>query len=205
MLSILDAKDGFWQVNLQEESSYLTTFWTLSGRYRWLHMPFGISTAPEEFQRRQHEVFDGLPGVEVIADDILVYGSGDTQEQAEVDHDRNLIGVVERARQYNLKLNNKKLKLRVTEVPYRVHLLYSRLNSKGSLPDPQKVQAVADMRKPDGVPAVQRFLGFVNYLALSFCRIFRMYANHSVVLLIRMQFGVGCRNMMQPLKALSSW
>jgi hypothetical protein len=45
-------------------------------------MPFGISTAPEEFQRRLHEVFEGLSGVEVIADDILVYGSGYTEEQA---------------------------------------------------------------------------------------------------------------------------
>jgi hypothetical protein len=35
-------------------------------------MPFGINTAPEEFQRRLHEVFEGLSGVEVIPDDILV-------------------------------------------------------------------------------------------------------------------------------------
>ena len=40
-------------------------------------MPFGKSTAPQEFQSRQHEVLEGLSGVEVIADDILVYGSGD--------------------------------------------------------------------------------------------------------------------------------
>ena len=39
------------------------------------------------------------------------------------------------------------------------------LTSEGLLPDPQKVQAVIDMPKPDGVQAVQRFLGFVNYLA----------------------------------------
>jgi hypothetical protein len=45
-------------------------------------MPFGISTAPEEFQRWLHEVFEGLSGVEVIADDILVYESGYTEEQA---------------------------------------------------------------------------------------------------------------------------
>ncbi|UYV67153.1 hypothetical protein LAZ67_4004123, partial [Cordylochernes scorpioides] len=43
-------------------------------RYKWLQMPFGISAAPEEFQRRLHEVIEGLEGVEVIADDILVFG-----------------------------------------------------------------------------------------------------------------------------------
>ena len=161
VFSVLDAKDGFWQVKLEEESSYLTTFWTPFGRYRWLRMPFGLSTAPEEFQRRQHEVLEGLSGVEVIADDILVYGSGDTKEQAVLDHDRNLIGVLERARKCNLKLNKQKMKLRMSEVPYMGHLL----TSSGLRPDPQKVKAVLDMPKPDGVQAVQRFLGFVNYLA----------------------------------------
>ena len=161
VFSVLDAKDGFWQVKLQEESSYLTTFWTPFGRFRWLRMPFGISTAPEEFQRRQHEVLEGLPGVEVIADDILVYGSGDTKEQADLDHDRNLTGLLERARLCNLKLNKQKLKLRLTEVPYMGHLL----TSDGLRPDPQKVQAVIDMPNPDGIKAVQRFLGFVNYLS----------------------------------------
>ena len=110
VLSILDAKDGFWQVKLDEESSYLTTFWTPCGRYHWLRMPFRISTAPEEFQRRQHELFKGLPGVTVIADDILVYGSSDTVENATADHDQNLIGVLERARNCNLKTNKQKLK-----------------------------------------------------------------------------------------------
>ena len=48
VFSVLDAKDGFHEVELDEESSYLTTFWTPFGRYRWLRMPFGIKVAPEE-------------------------------------------------------------------------------------------------------------------------------------------------------------
>ncbi len=39
-----------WHVQLDQESSYLTTFATPWGRYRWKRMPFGISPAPEEFQ-----------------------------------------------------------------------------------------------------------------------------------------------------------
>ena len=124
-------------------------------------MPFGISTAPEEFQRRQHEVFEGLRGVAVIADNILVYGSGDTDKDALADHDQSLIRVLEKARQCNLKINKQKLKLRQTEVSYMGHLL----TSKGVCPDPRKVKEVNEMAKPDSVQAVQRFLGFVNYLA----------------------------------------
>ena len=51
VFSVADAKDGFLQVRLDEKSSYLTTFYTPFGLYRWLRMPFGIKSAPEEFQR----------------------------------------------------------------------------------------------------------------------------------------------------------
>ena len=49
-----------------------------------------LSSAPEEFQRRQHQVIEGLPGVLSIHDDILVYGEGDTYADAHQDHDRKL-------------------------------------------------------------------------------------------------------------------
>ena len=35
IFSKLDAKDGYWQVPLDEESSYLTTFNTHVGRFRY--------------------------------------------------------------------------------------------------------------------------------------------------------------------------
>ena len=60
IFTVLDAKDGFHQVQLDRESSYLTTFWTPFGHYRYLCMPFGISSAPEEFQRRMHTAVQGL-------------------------------------------------------------------------------------------------------------------------------------------------
>ncbi|XP_054259874.1 uncharacterized protein K02A2.6-like [Macrosteles quadrilineatus] len=60
IFSKLDLKDGFWHVKLTEDSSKLTTFWTPYGRYRWLRLPFGIFSAPEEFQRRVNEQFEDL-------------------------------------------------------------------------------------------------------------------------------------------------
>jgi len=44
VFTVLDAKTGFWQVKLDQQSSYLTTF---NMQYRWLRMPFGISSALE--------------------------------------------------------------------------------------------------------------------------------------------------------------
>ena len=60
LFTVVDAKDGFWQKRLDLESSYKTTFNTPFGRYRWLHMPFGISSAPEVWQRTMHEFIEGL-------------------------------------------------------------------------------------------------------------------------------------------------
>ena len=36
VFTVLDAKDGFYQEELDKESSLLTTFWTPFGRYRYL-------------------------------------------------------------------------------------------------------------------------------------------------------------------------
>ena len=57
IFTVLDAKDGFHQVRLDDESSYLTTFWTPFGRYRYLRMPFGISSAPEEFNGEYTQLY----------------------------------------------------------------------------------------------------------------------------------------------------
>ena len=98
MFTVVDAKNGFWQVQLDDESSYLTTFGTPWGRFRWLRMPFGISPAPEEFQRRLDEALEGLEGTKAVHDDILVWGCGKTQEEADEDHDKKLSILFERCR-----------------------------------------------------------------------------------------------------------
>ena len=53
-------------------------------------MPFGMCSAPEVFQRCMHELIEGLHGVEVMADDFVTVGFGDTNDEAVVDHDKNL-------------------------------------------------------------------------------------------------------------------
>ena len=52
LFSMVDVKNGFWHVPLDEESSKLTTFATPWGRYTWLKMTFGISVALEEFSAK---------------------------------------------------------------------------------------------------------------------------------------------------------
>ena len=67
-------------------------------------MPFGIASGPGEYQRQQHECLDGLNGVTNIADDICVYGCGDTKEEADIDHDINLTRVLKKWNEHDLRL-----------------------------------------------------------------------------------------------------
>ena len=165
VFSVLDAKRGFWQVKLDEKSSYLTTMNTPFGRYRWLRKRFGINSAPEVWQQRMHELVEGLTGVEVIADDFLVCGFGDTTEAAIANHDQNLKSFLRRARERNLTLNSEKLKLRQSQVPFTGHLL----TAEGLKPDPSKVQTIVDYPVPTNLAELRTFLGMVQYLA-KFCQ-----------------------------------
>lgn len=72
LFSVLNANHGFWQIQLNEDSSHLCTFNTPLGRYRFKRLPFGISSAPEVFQRCIARHLEGLDGVVNVIDDILV-------------------------------------------------------------------------------------------------------------------------------------
>ena len=90
VFAILDVCSGFWHTSLDEESSKIMTFNTPFGWYRWKRLPFGISSAPEVFQCKMHELIEGLSGIEVIADDFAVVGFRESMEDAIQDHNQNL-------------------------------------------------------------------------------------------------------------------
>jgi len=50
--SKLDANSRFWQIPLAKQSRPLTTFVTPFGQFQFNKLPFGISCAPELFQKR---------------------------------------------------------------------------------------------------------------------------------------------------------
>lgn len=92
--SKLDANHGFWQLNLAEESRDYTTFLTPFGRFKFQKLPFGITSAPEEFQKRMSRVLEGAKNTLVHMDDVLVWGN--TKEE----HDDRLREVLERIKKH---------------------------------------------------------------------------------------------------------
>lgn len=100
--SKLDCVSGFWQVPLTKESQLLTTFITPFGRYCFLRLPFGISSAPEHFQKRISRILEGLESVANHTDDILMWGS------TIAEHDSRLRQVLKRLEKNKVTLNKTK-------------------------------------------------------------------------------------------------
>ena len=84
VFSILDARSGYWNVKLKDESKLLTTFNTPYGRYCFRRLPFGLVSAQDVFQKKVDQTFEGLHGVVAIADDIVLFG------KTEAEHDKHL-------------------------------------------------------------------------------------------------------------------
>lgn len=139
---------------LHPESVPLTTFITLFGRYCYKRLPFGISSAPEHFQRRLTQILSRLEGTVCHADDILVFGS--TRGQ----HDQRLNRVLERLQQEGLMLNNDKCQFAVERVMFLGHIV----TAQGIEADPEKIKAIKEMPTPKDTTDVKRFVGMVNYV-----------------------------------------
>ena len=99
-------------------------------------MPFGIASGPEEYQRRQHEFLDGLQGVINIADDICVFGFGNSKEEADLDHDKNLTSLLEKCSKQDLRLSAKKIQFKSPSVTFMGH----KLTDKGVEMQSQRCQ-----------------------------------------------------------------
>ena len=121
--STFDIRDAFQTIKLTEESSILTTTHTPWGHYRWIRLPFGVSSAPEEFQWCLHNVIRHMEGVLNI--DIIDIGRKDSIDQAALDHDKTVLELLRRLTSHNLKLNPDKIKFKSQSAAFMGHVLTS--------------------------------------------------------------------------------
>ena len=139
-----DLQDGFFHIQLDEESSKLTTFQTPWDRYPYVRMPFWISPAPEYFQRKLDQNSEGLNGIYKVR--------GASIDETVKDHDPNLLMLLDWCRERNLKLNREKLQLKCSETPFIGHVL----TPEGVKSDPRKIDAILKMERPNDVAAAVR-------------------------------------------------
>ena len=99
-------------------------------------------------------MFDGLPGVLCMMDDIVIFG-GSREE-----HDARVKAVLKRLEENGVTLNFGKCDFAKSSVSYLGHVVSAQRIEA----DPAKVQAIMEMEPPTNVGDIRRFLGMADQL-----------------------------------------
>jgi transposase InsO family protein len=154
--SKMDAKHGYWGIQLDEESSKLCTFHSPAGKYRFVRLPFGLSVSQDVFQARMDKILNKVgEGVIGIADDVIVYGK--TTEE----HDANLHKLMTVARQEGLVFRQEKCHINQDKIEF-FGIIWSK---DGMQPDPKKCDDITNRPAPTNVKGLQSFIGLVQYMS----------------------------------------
>ena len=75
VFSKLDLSQAYQQIPLDEESKKFVVINTQKGLFRYTRLPYGISSAPGIFQQVMEGLLQGIEGIIVYIDDMLVSGA----------------------------------------------------------------------------------------------------------------------------------
>lgn len=151
----LDIKGAFYQILMEESSRDYTAFTVGAFQYRWVRMPFGLSTAPFTWQRAINTILAELigKGVYVYLDDVIVFAK--TREE----HDKILWRVMQLLRENNLQLKISKCIFYAKQFEYLGHIIMEG----GIKANPKKIEVIKNFPRPTTVKHIQSFLGLCNY------------------------------------------
>ena len=150
----LDAKSEFRQISLYPESRLLTTFITPFRRFCFIHLPFGISSAPKLFECMMSQIQMNLDGVICLMNDILVHAPDQTT------HAKRVGAVLKRLQEAVLTLNEK-CKSSKRSVKFLGHII----DANAFHADSSRVEAITNNPAPTSITELQRFMGMANWLA----------------------------------------
>ena len=157
--SDLDLNDAFTQLPLDDESSKLTTFSTPRGLKRLKRLVQGAKPSASIFHETLRRDLQGIPHQLNIADNIVVWGTGSTDEEARLNHFENLKRVLEALRRNGYTLSKKKCKFEVKKISFFGFVF----SSEGRSPDPEKVRAVKLADRPTTKDEAISWLGMVGF------------------------------------------
>lgn len=153
-MSVLDLKDAFFHIELDEKVRHITTFMSAEGLMRYCRLPFGISIAPELFQRTMEAVLAGLQNVIIYLDDVLIMAT--SIEELE----KRTTEVKERLKTNNLTINENKSRYNQTEVDF----LGFKINAKGIGPKEQRINDICKFKAPTKKKELDSFIGMMTYI-----------------------------------------
>lgn len=152
----IDLRDGFFHVDVTEESVKFLSFIVPDGQYEFLKAPFGFTNSPSMFQRFINTVFRQLMNEKIMAtylDDLATPGKS-MQNGLE-----NFKKVLAKAEENGLLINWKKSKILVNKVEFLGFVV-----ENGEIkPSDLKTRAVQKFPTPSNVKQVQSFLGLTGF------------------------------------------
>ena len=151
--SKLDLSQAYQQLPLDDQSKEYVVINTHRGLFRYTRLPFGISSAPGIFQRVIESLLQGIDGVVVYLDDILVTGS--TEES----HLQALDEVLSRLDKAGLRVKQSKCEFLRKSVTYLGH----RIDADGLHPLQDRVRAIEEAPTPTSVSTLKSYLGMLTY------------------------------------------
>ena len=159
VFSQVDLKDAFYQLPLDEESKRLTTFSTPWGLKRSTRLVQGATPSSAICHEVLRRDLQGIPCAINIADNIMVFGCGDSLEEAQKDHDKTLKDVFEMFRRTGMTINKKKCVFNATRTKFFGYVF----SAEGISPDPDKVAALQKAEPPASKEEVRSFLGLAGF------------------------------------------
>ncbi len=155
--SVLDLKQGYFQIPLHKDSRPLCGFHFNNKGYRFKVCPMGIAQAPVHFTKMMATVLKDHVGVCATAylDDILVFS--DSKEQ----HLKDLDGVLTSITKSGLKLSTSKCVFATTSCDYLGHTI----TPTGIKPSSDHIHAITTFPTPTKTKELKSFLGICGYFA----------------------------------------
>ncbi len=143
---------------MDDSSKEKTAFIVDNNLYEWNRLSFGLTNAPGTFQRLMNYVLHSVIGkiCLVFLDDIIVFSK--TKEE----HLTNLEHIFDLLKEADLKLGLSKCKFMCESVQYLGHVI----SAKEITPDPEKIEALKNYKRPTSVVEIHSFLG-LNFAELA--------------------------------------
>lgn len=153
--STLDCTQGFYQVLVDPRDKRMTGFSTPFVNFQFTRCPFGARNSCAAFQAQMNEVFaEGMyTKCSIYVDDILVFGI----DKAE--HDRNLAWVLDKCREFNVKIKLEKCCFARKEVDYLGFVIIGNCIR----PQQNKVDSISQGKPPRDKSELRSIVGKLNF------------------------------------------
>ena len=155
--TLLDLREGFFQVPLHEASRPLTAFAsTGTPLYQYKVVPMGCSISTAMLQSCLTRIFQDeyMINVIVYCDDILIYSRGD-----ETEHLQLVSGVLHKLQQVHATVKLSKVQLCRQEIIF----LGFVINAEGITIAPKYLKSVQDAACPTDIKSLRGFIGLINW------------------------------------------